>query len=182
LTDPREKEILELLNRPDTFNKGFELLVKTYQRGIYFVIRRMILDHDETNDLVQEVFIKVFRSFSRFKNQSTLYTWIYSIAVNTTLNALSSKKNKARLSGEISAQLVAEKLRSDPWFDTDEIMIRFQQAMALLPGKQRIVFQMRYYDETPYEELSKILNTSVGALKASYHHAAKKIGDFITSH
>lgn len=182
LADIQEKEILELLNNPKTFNKGFELMIKSYQSRIYWVIRRMVISHDDANDLVQDVFVKVFRSFSSFKNQSSLYTWIYSIATNTTLNFLTGKKHKNLISGGNADQMMAERLRSDPWFDADEIMIKFQQAMSQLPEKQRIVFQMRYYDEIKYEDMSKMLDTSVGALKASYHHAVKKIEEYFAIH
>lgn len=182
MAEIQEKIILELLKNPNTFNKGFELMVKAYQSGIYWLIRRMVINHEDTNDLVQDVFIKVFRSYATFKQESSLYTWIYRIATNTTLNFLTDKNHKNMTSIGNADLILANRLKSDPYFEPDEMMIKFHCAMALLPEKQRIVFQMRYYNETKYEDMSQILDTSVGALKASYHHAVKKIEEYFASH
>lgn len=135
----------------------------------------MVLNHDDANDLTQEVFIKVWRSMDNFRGESKLYTWLYRIATNTSLTHLERSKRFYSISFDDIGEQLEEQLHEDPLFSSDEILIRLQMAMATLPDKQRAVFVMRYYDELPYKEIAEITGTSEGALKASYHHAVKKI-------
>jgi RNA polymerase sigma-70 factor (ECF subfamily) len=173
-----DSEILERLRQGENMTYAFNLLVRKYQQKIYWTIRRMILDHDDTNDVMQNVWIKVWKGLDNFKEESQLYTWIYRIATNETLTFIDKKKRKATLKMEDYENLLNEKVDDNTLPGGEELELKLQKAMLQLPEKQRIVFQMRYYDETSYEDLSKILNTSVGALKASYHHAAKKIENY----
>jgi RNA polymerase sigma-70 factor (ECF subfamily) len=176
-----EQEFIRRLLDPKTQNEAFGQLVAEYRRPLYRHIRNLVLDHDDTDDVLQNVFIKVFRHLEGFKGESKLFSWMYRIATN---EAISFLKQKARRGGysnlEQQARLV-ENLRTDTWFDGDEIKLRLQKAVSLLPKKQQLVFKMRYFEEIKYEEMSEILGTSVGALKASYHHAVKKIEDYVKS-
>ena len=138
----------------------------------------MVVDHDDADDLVQEVFIKVWNNLDNFKGESQLFTWIYRIATNETLNFL-RKKRRFSFFGDDLKEVLAEKLVSEKYVDADEIQIKFQKAILQLPDKQRLVFNMKYFDELPYEEIAAITETSVGSLKASYHHATKKIEEFL---
>ncbi|MBK7873043.1 MAG: sigma-70 family RNA polymerase sigma factor [Saprospiraceae bacterium] len=149
--------------------------MQKYQEQLYWVVRRMVQEHDDANDVIQNCFIKVFRSIHTFEGKSKLYTWLYRIATNEAITFLSQKKRKATNSIEDGDLPLANQLRADESMDGDALEQRLLQALAQLPEKQRLVFEMRYYDETPYEEMSGMLDTSVGALKASYHHAVKKI-------
>src|SRR5688572_12136904 len=140
----------------------------------------MIIDHDDADDVTQEVFIKIHKHIGNFREDSLLYTWIYRIATNECLNFLQKKKRRFFLPiGDVSAELSA-KLDSSPHVSGDEIQLKLQKALLKLPDKQRVVFNMKYYDDLSYEDISEITNTSVGALKASYHHAVKKIEDYLT--
>ena len=175
-----DKELLEKFANEDSRNYAFNLLVRKYQQKVYWHIRKMVIDHDDANDLTQDTFIKVWKHLPDFRADAQLFTWIYRIATNECLNFLSSKRRKFFLPiGDNTAELTA-KLESGDNISGDEIEIKLQKALLKLPDKQRIVFNMRYYDEMPYEEISKVLGTSVGALKASYHIAAKKVEEFIT--
>jgi RNA polymerase sigma factor (sigma-70 family) len=153
--------------------RAFTQLVKKYQERIYWHVRRMIVEHEDTNDVLQNVFIKVWRNLGEFREESNLYTWLYRIATNETLTWISNKKKRSTVTIEDNA--FAEKLVDQEGFDASKIEWKLQQAIQALPEKQRIVFNLRYYDEMPYEEMSGVLDTSVGALKASYHHAVKKV-------
>ncbi len=176
-----DKEILLKFKDPETRHYGFNLLVRKYQQKIYWLIRRMVIDHNDTDDLVQDVFVKVWANLDHFREDSKLYTWIYRVATNETLTFLQKKKRKYFLPiNDVSAELASKipaNLSSE--LGGDEIQERFMKALLTLPTKQRSVFQMRYYDELPYEEMSVVTGTSVGALKASYHHAAKKIEEIL---
>lgn len=175
-----DSEIIERFNDESGKNYAFNLLVRKYQKKLYYVVRRMVIDHDDANDLVQNVWIKVWANLHTFKSESNLYTWLYRIATNETLTFLNKKKKRLLVPiVDVKKELMGK--IDGGHFDGDEIEKKLQKAMLTLPEKQRLVFQMRYYDETPYEEMSKILTTSVGALKASYHHAAKKIEEIITN-
>ncbi len=177
-----DKDLVEKFLHPDTRNMAYNQLVRKYQQKIYWHVRKMVIDHDDTDDLVQEVFIKVWKNLHNFRQDSQLYTWLYRIATNECLNFLSSKRRKFFLPiNDVAAEL-ADKIDASQHIDGDEIEIKLQKALLKLPDKQRLVFNMRYYDELKYEEISEILGTSVGALKASYHIAAKKIEEFLTSH
>jgi RNA polymerase sigma factor (sigma-70 family) len=175
-----DEQILTLLARTTTYEKGFRLLMQQYQVPLYAHIRRLVLFHDDANDVLQNTFVKVFRSIDRFEGKSKLYTWLYRIATNEAITFLQqrSRKETDPISDAHPAQL-ASQLKADVWFDGDEIQLKLQQALLQLPDKQRIVFNLRYYDEMPYEEMSQVLDTSVGALKASYHHAVRKVEAFL---
>ncbi len=161
---------------------AFERLVRDYKEAVYFHIRRMVLNHDDANDLTQEVFIKVWRSMDRFRGESKLYTWLYRIATNACLTHLEKNKRFYNVSFDDVENQLQQALREDPLFTADDILLRLQVALASLPDKQRAVFVMRYYDELSYAEIAEITGTSEGALKASYHHAAKKIEAHLTHH
>lgn len=172
-----ETELLLLLEKD--VNSGFRLLVKRYSQPIYWHIRKIVYSHADADDITQNVFIKVFQNLSGFKRNSSLKTWIYKIATNESLNFINSAAQKKNIrSDELVIQLSSQ-LKDDNFFDGDEIQFKLQQAIAELPEKQRIVFNMKYFDNIKYEDMSEILETSVGALKSSYHHASKKVEQFL---
>ncbi|PYF72515.1 RNA polymerase sigma factor [Pedobacter nutrimenti] len=174
-----DEEILEKFSVEKTRNEAFNLLLQKYQQKIYWHIRRLVIDHDDTDDLVQEVFIKVWKNLEKFRNDSQLYTWIYRIATNESITFLNKQKQKNNTPlDEVSPEL-AENLVASAYFDGDKLQMKLQQALLTLPEKQRLVFNMKYFDDLKYEEISEILGTSVGALKASFHIAAKKIETFL---
>lgn len=174
-----DKSLLALYRAPDTKEKGFTLIIRKYQERLYWHIRRMVMDHDDANDVLQNVFIKVWKNLENFREDAQLYTWLYKIATNESLTFLEQQKRKTSVSlSEVETGL-SNKLRADPQFDPNKLEWKLQRAILSLPDKQRLVFNLRYYDEMPYEEMSKVLDTSEGALKASYHHAVKKIEEFI---
>ena len=176
-----DKDLLDKIHNPETRNYGFNLLVRAYQQRVYWHVRKMVIDHDDADDLTQEVFIKVHKYIENFREDSMLYTWIYRIATNECLSFLQRKKRRFFLPiGDVEGELSA-KLDSSPHISGDEIQLKLQKALLKLPDKQRLVFNMKYFDDMTYEEISEITNTTVGALKASYHHAVKKIGDFLTA-
>jgi RNA polymerase sigma factor (sigma-70 family) len=157
------------------------MLVRTYQQRVYWHVRKMVIDHDDADDITQEVFIKIHKAIETFREDSQLFTWIYRIATNECLNFLNKKRRRFFLPIEdISIQL-SSKIDSSNDISGDEIQKKLQKALLQLPDKQRLVFNMRYFDDLSYEDISEITNTSVGALKASYHHAAKKIEDYLTA-
>ncbi|MXV17964.1 RNA polymerase sigma factor [Hufsiella ginkgonis] len=177
-----DSEILEKFASERTRNDAFNLLLKKYQQKIYWHVRRMVIDHDDTDDLVQEVFIKVWKSLANFRNDSQLYTWLYRIATNEAITFLNRKKQKNNISlDDVSPDLSAS-LTEGAYFNGNTAQLKLQQALLTLPEKQRLVFNMKYYDDLKYEEISDILGTSVGALKASYHLAVKKIERHLLSH
>ena len=175
----QDTDILLKYNDPATKVAGFNLLVHKYQQKIYWHIRRIVIDHDDANDVVQNTFIKIWKGLANFRADANLYTWIYRIATNEALTFLNKKNKHKNISAEEVLETLAVQLTADKYFNGDEAQIKLQQAIALLPDKQKIVFNLRYYDELTYEDMSQILETSVGALKASYHHAVKKIEKFI---
>lgn len=174
--------ILDMLKDPGSASHGFSKLVAVYQEKVYWLIRRMVIDHDDTDDLVQETFLKVWKNIGKFKGESSLFTWIYRIATNEALGFIKAKKRKFIFSLIGFEDHYLKKINDDSFFTGDEIQKKLQKAILSLPEKQRLVFNMKYYEEVKYEEMSEILGTSVGALKASYHHAVKKIEKFVTSH
>jgi RNA polymerase sigma factor (sigma-70 family) len=174
-----DEEILQQFHDETTREKAFTQLVRRDQMRIYYFIRRMVIDHDDANDLTQDVFIKVWGNLVSFKGESTIIHWIYKIAVNHTYTFLEKKKKKFTWASIDNENDLVQKLHAGKYIDGDAIQIKVQEAILTLPEKQRIVFQLRYFDEIPYEEMSKILETSTGALKASYHKAAEKIEAFI---
>ena len=175
-----DSEILSKFAQESTRSEAFTLLLNKYQQKIYWHIRRLVIDHDDTDDLVQEVFIKVWKSLSNFRNDSQLYTWLYRIATNESITFLNRKKQKNNISLDESAGYdLAETLADSPYFDGDKAQMKLQKALLTLPEKQRLVFNMKYYDDLKYEEISEILGTTVGGLKASFHIAVKKIEDYL---
>lgn len=174
-----EETLVKELKEEATQAKAFELLVDTYKQRLYWHIRRIVLDHDDSDDVLQNTFIKVYRNIESFKGESKLYSWMYRIATNEALQFLKAKSRKLGVSASDMQEQLANKLKADVYFDGDEIQLRLQQALARLPEKQKLVFNMKYFDGLKYEEMSGILDTSVGALKASYHLAVKKIESFL---
>lgn len=153
--------------------------MKKYQEKIYWHIRRLVVDHDDANDVMQNVFIKVWKGLDQFREDARFYTWLYRIATNESLSFLEKEKKKASVSFEDISLALSEKLAADKDFDLSKIEWKLQVAIQKLPEKQKLVFSLRYYEEMSYQEMSKVLDTTEGALKASYHHAVKKIEEFI---
>ena len=174
-----DEYIMGLLSNEATHERGFRILMQAYQEPLYRHVRRLVFDHDDANDVIQNCFVKVFRNIERFEGKSKLFTWLYRIATNEAITFLNTRNRKETDTiDDPNNAYLANQLKADTFFDGDDIQLRLQQAIATLPDKQRAVFNLRYYDEMPYEEMSAVLETSVGALKASYHHAAKKIVAF----
>lgn len=159
--------------------KAFELLINTYKERLYWHIRRIVLNHDDTDDVLQNTFIKVFRSIDGFKGDSKLYSWMYRIGTNEALTFIKVKSKKLGVGMDEMHERMADSLEADVYFEGDEIQLRLQKAIATLPEKQKLVFNMKYFDEMKYEEISDILGTSVGSLKASYHLAVKKLETYL---
>ena len=175
-----DKELLEKFRIPDSRNYAFNQIVRKYQKRVYWHIRRIVIDHDDADDVVQNTFIKVWKGLDNFKEDSQLYTWLYRIATNESLTFLKQKKAHLNVPfGDVEYSL-SNSLTDDNYFKGDEIQKKLQLAILTLPEKQRIVFNMKYFEEMKYEDMSQVLETSVGALKASYHHAVKKIELYIT--
>ena len=176
-----EKDILEKLRDPDTRNFGFNLLVRKYQQRIYWHIRKMVIDHDDTDDLVQEVFIKAWNNLDRFREDSRLFTWLYRIATNECLNFLKKKRTRFFLPVTDIEPGLLRAMDHSPHISGDEIHLKLQKSLLKLPDKQRLVFNMKYFDDLKYEEIAEITGTSVGSLKASYHLAVKKIEELLSN-
>jgi RNA polymerase sigma factor (sigma-70 family) len=174
-----DQELLQKIRNPDSRNYGFNLLVRQYQQRVYWHVRKMVIDHDDADDLTQEVFIKVHKYIDGFREDSQLFTWIYRIATNECLSHLNKKKKRFFLPIEDVGHQLSSKIDSSTDLDGDAIQKVLQKAILKLPDKQRLVFNMKYFDDLPYETISEITKTSVGALKASYHHAVKKIEEFL---
>lgn len=174
-----EKEFIKELLNPKTQNQAFKKLLQEYQKPLYNHIRTIVLNHDDTDDVLQNTFVKVFQYLNKFKGESKLFSWIYRIATNEALTFLNQKAKINGVTSETLQNKTIENLKADVYFDGNEIQIKLQKAIASLPEKQQLVFKMKYFEELKYEEISEILGTSVGALKASYHHAVKKIETFV---
>lgn len=172
-----EKQILKLMSDPKTQRKGFEMLVNQYGEALYWKIRHIVMNHEDANDLLQNTFIKAWTNIENFKQQSKLSTWLYRIAINESLDFLRKQKTQADINVDDDVS-VSNRLLADEYFDGDEVQAQLQEAIATLPDVQRTVFTLRYYDEMKYSEMSKLLNTTEGALKASYHIAVKKITEY----
>ncbi|MBD5289156.1 MAG: sigma-70 family RNA polymerase sigma factor [Bacteroides sp.] len=170
-----EKKLVADLQNPRTAPAAFRSLVDAYKEPLYWQIRKMVVSHDDADDLLQNVFLKAWNNIHNFRGEAKLSTWLYKIAVNETLNLLSKERARRELTDDSDNSFLVSNLEADPYFDGDRLQTELQKAIASLPDKQRLVFNMRYYDEMKYEEMSEILGTSVGALKASYHHALKKV-------
>ncbi len=174
-----DEDILKLYRDDSSRNIALHYLIRKYQQKLYWHIRKIVISHDDTDDVLQNTFIKTWKGLAGFKEESQLYTWLYRIATNESLTFLKQKQRANTTSIHPIEYQLSKSLESDSFFSGDEIQLKLQQAILTLPEKQRIVFNMRYYDETPYEQMSAILETSVGALKASYHIAAKKIEELL---
>lgn len=170
-----EKKLVADLQNPAAARAAFDLLMRTYGEQVYWQIRKMVVNHDDANDLLQNCFIKAWNNIHNFRGDAKLSTWLYKIAVNESINFLNKERQRQGLTEDGGDSYLLQNVESDPYFDGDALQLELQRAIMKLPEKQRLVFNMRYYDELKYEEISEILGTSVGALKASYHHAVKKI-------
>jgi RNA polymerase sigma factor (sigma-70 family) len=182
VTEIDDQLILASFKQEKTREAAFTQLVTKYQERLYWHIRRMVVNHDDTNDILQNAFIKVWRSLGNFREEANLYTWLYRIATNETLSWMEQQKKRTSISLSDTESPLSNKLEAEKGFDANKLEWRLQQAIQSLPEKQRVVFNLRYYDEMPYEEMSSVLNTSAGALKASYHHAVKKVETFLRDH
>jgi RNA polymerase sigma factor (sigma-70 family) len=178
-TTLEDQEILDLISNPDSVNQGFNLLVKKYQARLYQQVRRMVMSHDDTDDVLQLVFIKAWKNMGSFRGDSKLYTWLCRIAINESITFLNAKKKRFFVSADDVQTGLMGNADAAPQVNGDFIQQKLVQAIGTLPDKQRAVFNLKYFDEMPYEEMSQITGTSVGALKASYHHAVQKIEKFL---
>jgi RNA polymerase sigma factor (sigma-70 family) len=175
-----DQELLLKIRNPETLSYGFNLLVRAYQQRVYWHVRKMVIDHDDADDLTQEVFIKVHKHIGSFREDSQLFTWIYRIATNECLTFLNKKRRRFFLPLEDVGKELSARLDTSSDISGEDIQIKLQKVLLKLPDKQRLVFNMKYFDELSYEDMSAITKTSVGALKASYHHAVKKVEDYLT--
>lgn len=176
---PDDIVLLQEFKNAATKEKAFTAIIKKYQEKLYWHVRRMVVHHEDANDVLQNIFIKVWNGLENFREDSQLYTWLYRIATNESLSYLEQQKRKSSLSIDNEENPLINQLKAEKGFDANKAEWKLQLAIQQLPEKQRLVFNLRYYDEMPYEEMSRVLDTSEGALKASYHHAVKKIEDFI---
>jgi len=175
-----DDELILLFQDKNKSNYAFNLIVLKYQKRLYWHIRKIVITHEDTDDILQNTFIKALNGLNKFNKESQLYTWLYRIATNESLNFLKQKRMKYFLPLVDVEKQLSETLESDFYFNGDELSLKLQKAILTLPKKQRIIFNMRYFDEMKYEEISAILKITVGALKASFHHAMKKIEKCIT--
>ena len=182
LTTLTDSELLVQFREPGTKERAYTVIIKKYQEKLYWHVRRMVVEHEDANDVLQNVFIRVWNGLENFREDSQLYTWLYRIATNECLTYLEQQKKRAAVSLSDVESGLSNKIKADKHFDANRLEWKLQLAIQQLPEKQRIVFSLRYYDEMPYEEMSRVLETSEGALKASYHHAVKKIEDYIKNH
>ena len=184
MADPQDQmddHILVASFKDEKFREAsFTQLVRKYQERLYWHIRRMVVEHEDTNDILQNVFIKVWKNLGEFREESNLYTWLYRIGTNEALTWIDQQKRRASVSLNNNEDIFTDRLMAQKDFDPNKIEWKLQQAILSLPEKQKAVFNLRYYDEMPYEEMASVLGTSVGALKASYHHAVKKVEAFLT--
>jgi RNA polymerase sigma-70 factor (ECF subfamily) len=175
-----EQDFIKKLLNQKTQNEAFQQLLLQYQKPLYAHIRNIVINHDDADDVLQNTFIKVYQNLKNFKGESKLFSWIYRIATNEAITFLNNKIKRNGITTESFQQKQIENINADPYFDGDAIQLKLHQSIALLPEKQQLVFKMKYFQELKYEEISEILGTSVGALKASYFHAVKKIEEFMT--
>ena len=176
-----EATLLNQLKSDDTKELAFKTLVELYKERLYWHIRKIVISHDDSDDVLQNTFIKIVRNIHNFKGDSKLFTWMYRIATNEAITFLNSKARRHQISDETLQQLTLENLKADVFFEGDEIQLKLQKAIAQLPKKQQLVFNMRYFDAIKYKDMSEILETSEGALKASYHIAVKKIKSYLSN-
>lgn len=176
-----DDKLLEMFRDKESQNYAFNLIVRKYQEKLYWHIRRMVISHEDADDILQNVLVKAWKNLEQFKSESKLYTWLYRIATNETITFLNKKRKKFFINLNDVENELSSKLESDVYYNGDEIQLKLQKAILTLPEKQRLIFNMKYYDEMKYEEISEVLKTSVGGLKASYHIAVKKIELFLKS-
>ncbi len=174
-----EKNFIARLIQTKTQQEAFKELVQCYQKPLYYHIRNIVLNHNDADDVLQNTFIKVFSNIGNFKGESKLYSWMYRIATNESLTFIEQRAKKQGISNVELQQKAILSLESDVYFDGNEIQLKLQKAIATLPEKQQLVFKMKYFEEMKYENMSEILDTSVGGLKANYHHAVKKIEEYL---
>ncbi|HMJ46070.1 MAG TPA: sigma-70 family RNA polymerase sigma factor [Ferruginibacter sp.] len=177
--NPDDKELLFQFRNEATKERAFTSIIKKYQEKLYWHIRRMVVEHEDANDVLQNMFIKVWKNLENFREDSQLYTWLYRIATNESLTFIEQQKKRSSVSLSDDENSFSNKLQADKDFDGNKLEWKLQLAIQQLPEKQKAVFNLRYFEEMPYEEMSRVLETSEGALKASYHHAVKKIEEFI---
>lgn len=177
----KDEEIIALLAQPESQEKAFRLILSSYKERIYYHVRKIVVDHDDADDVTQETFIKIWRNLDKFRGDSKLYTWLYRIATNEALTFLQKKRKDLSVSIDDNEMLVAglEAPRSDAYLSGDEIQIKLQKALLELTDKQRVVFNLKYFENLKYEEIAEITETSVGGLKATYHFAVKKIEEYL---
>lgn len=176
-----DEELMQLFHEPDSKEKAFNGIINKYKERLYWHIRRLVIVHEDADDILQNVFIKVWNGLSQFRRESQLYTWLYRISSNECFTFIEKEKRRLRASN-IDVSFFENKLKEEPHFDDKKKEWKLQQAIQQLPEQQRAVFTLRYFDEMPYKEMSSVLHVSEGALKASYHHAVKKIESFLTAH
>ncbi|MDX1542910.1 MAG: RNA polymerase sigma factor [Christiangramia sp.] len=174
-----EDQFIERLKDSSSAEEAFRDLVALYKERLYWHIRNIVKDHDDTDDVLQNTFLKIFRNIDQFKGDSKLYSWMYRIATNESITFLNKKAKRLKITSEELQNQIIDNLESDVYFEGNEIQVKLQKAIARLPDKQQQVFNMKYFQELKYREMAEILNTSEGALKASYHHAAKKIEEYL---
>jgi len=177
-----DQQILQSLKDPSTRELAFKHLVSKYKERLYWHIRKILLNHDDADDVLQNSLIKIWNGIDSFRAESSLFTWLYRIATNESITFLNQRKRRLMTGLNDGNEYLVENLESDTYFDGDEWQMLLQKAIAILPDKQRLVFNMKYFDEIKYEDMSIILETSVGALKASYHHAVKKVEEYVKTH
>jgi RNA polymerase sigma-70 factor (ECF subfamily) len=173
-----DSDILKILETD--INRGFKLVVERYSIRLYWHIRRLVILHEDANDALQNTFVNAWRNILNFRSESSVYTWLYAIATNEALSLINKRSRNSAISLDDLGSWFANSIEGSTWFDGDEAQVKLQNAILQLPEKQRIVFNLKYYDDMTYEDMSIILKTSVGALKASYHHAVKKIENILT--
>lgn len=181
MSDIDEKLLIANLQNEKTQRNAFSQLVKIYSEKLYWQIRKIVLTHDDANDVLQNTFIKVWTNLNSFRGESKLQTWLYKIAINEAISFLNKQRSHVDVAIDDTDTFMMNRLESDSYFDGDDAQLKLQKAILTLPEKQRIVFNMKYFDEMKYEDMSEVLDTSVGALKASYHHAVKKIEEFLAT-
>ncbi|MFY0713109.1 RNA polymerase sigma factor [Seonamhaeicola sp. NFXS20] len=175
-----EEELLQQLQSSTHKEQAFRALITQYKERLYWHIRNIVKSHDDTDDVLQNTFIKIYKNINNFKGDSKLYSWMYRIATNESITFINKNAKRLQITSEEAQQLAINNLKSDTYFEGDEIQLKLQEAIATLPEKQQLVFNMKYFQDLKYKEMSDILETSEGALKASYHIAVKKIETYLT--
>lgn len=174
-----EQELIQQLKDPKSLNAAFKDLVTMHKERLYWHVRKMVINHDDTDDVLQNTFVKIYKNIHNFKEESKLYSWMYRIATNEAISFINQRAKKNNSSTEEVQQTLINNLTADDYFDGDAAQLKLQKAIATLPQKQQLVFNMKYFDNLKYQDMSEILETSVGALKSSYHIAVKKIEEYI---